>query len=635
MNTKDFDYKFCCMTFVAKQRSNELCGSNGLPLTSNSIKILGRSQYLKSLNHPYLCSYIDVMRGKHERTIIVSERIGIPLSKKRCKNWKECLYLCENILEALAYLHKKGIVHRHLCKENIYFANNSWKLFNYGLYYMTGNGADVLFPIGSPKYTAPDVILQGPQHSSSYKSDIWSLGVILAEEILGCDLWPNIPLKECLNKVLSFIDCNNVFMKIAEECGKIDVYKKLPSEILTLIQPMLSTNSGFRPNAQDLLKNDIFKIFGCEQKDLNSRQNLAFSGYINLNKEAMVELYHYWQLAGGDVYNELKKNGLIRNKAPVLSIPNLLLLEGTAFGQMKDQANFLDQSVIELSTKHLLDRFRKLPKCIMNPVENQGSVKKEFSEVMSLPLIIRERDTKYQFVRLQLFRQLLKNCPEQRDMVIKEARQDIPPLVRAEVWGQLLAVEKDYEYHYASIDKETPVPTDRQIEVDIPRCHQYNELLSSSVGHQKFKRILKAWVKSHPHYVYWQGLDSLCAPFLYLNFQNEAHAYASLRKFINKYLHNFFLKDNSAVIREYLAKLKHLLAFQDPALASHLHTIGFNPELFAIPWFLTMFSHVFPIHKILHLWDSLLLGDASYPLYIGLSILQQLRTVLLESGFNE
>ena len=64
-----------------------------------------------------------------------------------------------------------------------------------------------------------------------------------------------------------------------------------------------------------------------------------------------------------------------------------------------------------------------------------------------------------------------------------------------------------------------------QIEVDIPRCHQYDELLSSCEGHQKFKRVLKAWVVSHPQYVYWQGLDSLCAPFLFLNFNNEGKPY--------------------------------------------------------------------------------------------------------------
>lgn len=60
-----------------------------------------------------------------------------------------------------------------------------------------------------------------------------------------------------------------------------------------------------------------------------------------------------------------------------------------------------------------------------------------------------------------------------------------------------------------------------QIEVDIPRNHQYGELLSSPVGHRKFKRVLKAWVEKNPQYVYWQGLDTLCAPFIYLNFNDE------------------------------------------------------------------------------------------------------------------
>lgn len=72
-----------------------------------------------------------------------------------------------------------------------------------------------------------------------------------------------------------------------------------------------------------------------------------------------------------------------------------------------------------------------------------------------------------------------------------------------------------------------------QIEVDIPRCHQYNELLSSKEGHLKLKRVLKAWVISHPEYVYWQGLDSLAAPFVYLNFSNECKSSEGF-KFDNK-----------------------------------------------------------------------------------------------------
>lgn len=42
--------------------------------------------------------------------------------------------------------------------------------------------------------------------------------------------------------------------------------------------------------------------------------------------------------------------------------------------------------------------------------------------------------------------------------------------------------------------------------------------MASSIAHRKLKRLLKAWLLLHENYVYWQGLDSLAAPFLVLNF---------------------------------------------------------------------------------------------------------------------
>lgn len=51
--------------------------------------------------------------------------------------------------------------------------------------------------------------------------------------------------------------------------------------------------------------------------------------------------------------------------------------------------------------------------------------------------------------------------------------------------------------------------------------------------------------------------------------------------------------------------------------------------------YFTVWTDVFPLHKILPLWDRLLLGDSSFPLYVGLGILRQLRDTLLASGFNE
>ncbi|XP_019485638.1 PREDICTED: TBC domain-containing protein kinase-like protein, partial [Hipposideros armiger] len=257
----------------------------------------------------------------------------------------------------------------------------------------------------------------------------------------------------------------------------------------------------------------------------------------------------------------------------------------------------------------------------------------------------------------------------EKELVNKEIIRSKPPICT------LPNLQGAIHAKYDAIDKDTPIPTDRQIEVDIPRCHQYDELLSSPEGHAKFRRVLKAWVVSHPDLVYWQGNFTFQFLRLFLNQSNLPHsnssnelsaaatlpliirerdteyqlnriilfdrllkeslAYACMSAFIPKYLYNFFLKDNSHVIQEYLTVFSQMIAFHDPELSNHLNEIGFIPDLYAIPWFLTMFTHVFPLHKIFHLWDTLLLGNSSFPFCIGVAILQQLRDRLLANGFNE
>jgi len=44
---------------------------------------------------------------------------------------------------------------------------------------------------------------------------------------------------------------------------------------------------------------------------------------------------------------------------------------------------------------------------------------------------------------------------------------------------------------------------------------------------------------------------------------------------------------------------------------------------------------ILPLNKIYYLWDTLLLGDAAFPLCVGVAILQLLKTDLLTFGFNE
>ncbi|XP_045476153.1 TBC domain-containing protein kinase-like protein [Harmonia axyridis] len=637
---KNPEMQFSATTFFAKQHKGETCGSNGLPLTPNSIIIFGRAQILKTIIHPYLCEYLDIIRGKHERTIIVSQYCGKPLSDIVGKEALSVDYVKKiafQLFTAVNVLHKKKMVHRNLSPENILMQNSGdIKLFNYGLYYMTNNGALVSFPIMQLCYSAPEVYVMSPtENICCSKVDIWSIGIILVELLFNKQVWSSLKLPQKIRKVLSFYQCGtSIFEKIAREHNCYEMYQNLPDDMKNIIEKCLQINPQDRPTCEDFLALEIFEEFKNVKVENPSKVCEPFQPF------TLRELFHWWKLAGGDVFLELKKQGLIRSTPPILSLPCLVTLDGTIKGQGRNPATLYDPRIVHMSLETLYERFKHIPFNACYPLlHTKSDIISSYDpppyDTKALPLVIKEKDPEYQFHRIILFRRLLHGYPFTKDMIRKEAQKDIPPLLRGEIWAALLDIEADYQKTYIVIDKETVTTTDRQIEVDIPRCHQYNELLSSADGHIKLRRILKAWVQKNTQYVYWQGLDSLTAPFLYLNFNDEAKAYACLSAFVPKYVHKFFLKDNSAVIREYLAKFSQLIAFHDPELANHLFNINFYPELFAIPWFLTVFSHVFPLYKILHVWDNLLLGDSSFPLHIGLSVLTQLRVKLLTAGFND
>ena len=303
--------------------------------------------------------------------------------------------------------------------------------------------------------------------------------------------------------------------------------------------------------------------------------------------------------------------------------------------------SFIPSQSSLISTKGLLERLRELDHeifypLVMFPTEDEKKRRKE-NEHNSLPLVIRENDFAYQTERTILFKALIQGVPYTRSQLVQLAKIDINPFYRSQIWAAILDVRWSQMEEYERIDKSSFTTTDRQISVDIPRCHQYNELLASKAGHAKLTRILKAWLSKNEDqgYVYWQGLDSLAAPFVILNFSDESRAFACFHNFINKYLRGFFARDNSNTIQEYLSIFSHLIAFHDPALFNHLDELSFTPELYAIPWFLTMFTHVLPLHKTIHVWDTLLFGNESFPLCIGMAILQQLRPQLLDLSFND
>ena len=146
----------------------------------------------------------------------------------------------------------------------------------------------------------------------------------------------------------------------------------------------------------------------------------------------------------------------------------------------------------------------------------------------------------------------------------------------------------------------------RQLDKDIPRCHSYHALLKTHPYPQALKNVLLAWTLADTSRMYWQGLDSICAPLILLYKGNESLTFASLEGLISIFLNDIFVMNNHLALQERLLGLQHLVSFLDPKLSNHLKEIGVTPNLYAISWFLTLFAHVIPIDLVLEVWDVFL-----------------------------
>ncbi|PAV82542.1 hypothetical protein WR25_26681 isoform B [Diploscapter pachys] len=347
------------------------------------------------------------------------------------------------------------------------------------------------------------------------------------------------------------------------------------------------------------------------------------------------ELFFLWKLCGANVETILLKNDVIRLSPPVMTLPNVIVEELRLFGNEKGRHFYTSRAVFTLPDSNLVKKFESIDASLLLPsIELDGPDVRESNETIQSS-IVKEKNVSYQAFRMIFVKKLLNAGPFKQVELRKTVQFDIPPMLRSRVWPSLLKIRPSDTLDYDKLDTESEHVADRQLALDIPRCHQYDDLMCSPSAHDRLKRLVKAWLLTHPQYVYWQGCDSLAAPFMILNFENLALGHACMTAFIKKYLHNFFLKDNSAIIHEYLTVFAHLLAYVDAELLTHLSEMDFIPELYAIPWFLTCFAHVLPLHKLFHLWDVLLLHDSSFPIFVGLAIMRQLRPSLITATFND
>eukprot|EP01088_Endostelium_zonatum_P000677 TRINITY_DN10919_c0_g1_i1.p1 TRINITY_DN10919_c0_g1~~TRINITY_DN10919_c0_g1_i1.p1 ORF type:complete len:549 (+),score=136.21 TRINITY_DN10919_c0_g1_i1:80-1726(+) len=246
------------------------------------------------------------------------------------------------------------------------------------------------------------------------------------------------------------------------------------------------------------------------------------------------------------------------------------------------------------------------------------------------------------------------------------SKSSIPPQVRCQVWQLLLRYHHpnaDIRAAQLSLSRElyktnlnallSQAPTREvtslfnQIKLDIPRSNSFNhfEFFQVPRVHAILLHVLGLWSYEHPAIQYFQGLNDLCVPFLFVLISAEfngsfsffpefykrfppssidsnpeiaayydhleADLYWCLTLFTQgKYFAHYYREDMTGV-SEWIRNFEFMTKIYDRELFEKMKILGIEGGMYAVPWMICGMSRELggEIEQVIKIWDKYVATD--------------------------
>jgi len=216
-------------------------------------RFINEAQSASALEHPNICNIHEIDESEDGQLFISmayyeGETLQNKIKYERLRS-KEAIEYTLQIAEGLRKAHEKGIIHRDIKPANIIITNDEEaKILDFGLAKFRGQSklSKSGSTLGTVAYMSPE---QARGEEVDYRTDIWSLGVMLCEMVTG-----ELPFNGEYEQGLVYA--------IINEDPDLSKMSDIPNsvEIKSIIQKCLTKDLNKRYQHIDMLVNDLKDI---------------------------------------------------------------------------------------------------------------------------------------------------------------------------------------------------------------------------------------------------------------------------------------------------------------------------------------------------------------------------------------